>query len=85
MEFQEQKLFAEHLADKCNIDTDISIYNKNRKFRMLGQSKMKYGIKLVNFFSGNLDIKKTLINYKSSSKKDKIQHIKYKKDYLKGK
>lgn len=83
MEFQEQKLFAEHLADKCNIDTDISIYNKNRKFRMLGQSKMKYGIKLVNFFSGNLDIKKTLINYKSSSKKDKIQHIKYKKDYLK--
>ena len=53
--------FINEKYDDINIDENV--YKKNQLFRMINQSKMKYGVRLVNYYDGDIDIKKSLINH----------------------
>ena len=45
-----------------DIDIDENVYKKNQLFRMINQSKLKYGVRLVNYYEGDINIKKSLIS-----------------------
>ena len=52
------------------------VYKQNQIFRLYNQSELKYGIKLINFFSGNINLTDTLVNHT-----DKLKDVKFNLQY----
>ena len=58
----DQFKLARYLNAKYNIGIDECVYRNNNQFRLLHQSKLINGCILVNYYEGDINIKKSLIN-----------------------
>lgn len=76
MEADNQYKLAQFINAKYSVDIDENCYKSNQIFRMINQSKLKYGVRLINYNTGNVDIKKSLI-----CQTDKSRLLKFNKTY----
>lgn len=76
MDFKQQKKLSEYINEVYTLDIDTNVYKSNQKMRMVNQSKLKYGVKLKNFYDGELNISKSLINYTTH-----LKEIQFTKEY----
>ena len=58
----DQMKIARFLNGKYDIAIDENVYKNNNQFRLFNQSKLKNGCILVNYYDGEINIKKSLIN-----------------------
>ena len=75
MDYRHQRKLVKYLNSKYELYIDEHVYSENQQFRSYNQSKLKYGIRLVNFYEGDVTIKKTLINITN----DRCKSLKFKK------
>ena len=69
MDYQEQYDLSQYINDTNEgIDIDLKCYKKDQLFRLVNQSKLEYGVKLVPFYDEPINITKSLINYTHSCK-----------------
>ena len=76
MDFKQQKKLSEYINAVYGLDIDTNVYKQNKKMRLFNQSKLKYGVKLINFFDDEINITKSLIYYISH-----IQEIQFTKEH----
>tara|TARA_R110001606_G_scaffold397295_1_gene573371 strand:- start:939 stop:4886 length:3948 start_codon:yes stop_codon:yes gene_type:complete len=68
MDYTQQLTLATYINDKYEYELDLNVYKKNQNFRLYNQSKLKYGIRLINFYNGEINLTDTLINNTNNSK-----------------
>ena len=68
MDAPNQYKLAQFINAKHSTDIDENCYKTNQIFRLVNQSKLKYGVRLINYYDGNIDIKKSLISQTEKSK-----------------
>ena len=77
MDYRQQRKLVKYLNSKYELYIDENVYSENQQFRSYNQSKLKYGVKLVNFYEGDVTIKKTLINITN----DRCKSLKFTKEH----
>tara|TARA_R110000772_G_scaffold116_2_gene599 strand:- start:754 stop:5526 length:4773 start_codon:yes stop_codon:yes gene_type:complete len=72
------KNLCDNIQTKVKYRLDRSVYDTDRCFRMIGQSKQKNGVKLVPYYDDqNINVKSTLICYNNKSKLIKYYYADY--------